>query len=84
MQSISLYITLICPTNYNVKFDPLIVVMLASSLHGKIILSPFIINEYFVGKSFETTKISYCSSNFHPLGLVFIDILWLNNYNDGY
>lgn len=64
LHPISLYIILICPINGNINFDLLIMVMSAKFLHCKIILYPFLINEYFVGKYFETMEISYSSSNF--------------------
>lgn len=62
----------------DIKCNQLVKTVSARFLQLKVTIFPFIIINKFGGLYFKTMQISFCSLNFHPLVLAFIDYSCLN------
>lgn len=67
---------LICLITGDVNLDYLLKVKSAKFLHYKVIICVFVINKYFGSDNFEAMQISCFSSNFLPLILESIFLLY--------
>ena len=74
------YITSMCPLPADVMVGHLVEAVADRLAHCQVVRLSFVIDKYLMETNSESIQISYFSSSFHPLMLVFVDDSAYNNY----